>query len=628
MTQNLEVHVASKDALDVREFSVRQSMSSLFSVTITAVSKNADIDFESVIGQEASFTLHGRSADGQPRTWSGVCSEFHQLAVDDEGLSTYHFTIVPKLWLATQRRNHRIHQVKSELEIVEKMLEEWAIDVEKKISGTYKSRKYRVQYGESDFAFISRMLEDAGISFYFEHKGGKTTCVLHDAPQTNGARTPIAFRDAPSVADREHVTAARISRRVRPGKYTLGDHDYRKPADYELLASHGGDSGGVEDKLEQFHYTPGAFLFESDKGDPTPHADDKGKHRTDELEAGKLARKRLAAKRGDATIAAFRTNVIDLAPGVVTSVLDHPHRDLGDGKKLLVTESQIDGKHDSELSHTCEVRSADQPYHPALKTEKPKVQGCESATVVGPAGDEIHCDEFGRVRVSFHWDRESKMDDNSSCWIHVSQTWGGTGYGGVNLPRVGQEVIVDFLGGDPDRPMITGRVYTNLQKIPYKLPDNKTQSGWKSNSTQQTGGFNELMFEDKAGSELLRMRAEKDMLQRVNHDKDTSVGSNRSDSIEGNDKESVNGDQTHAVDGNKASMVGQDEIAKILGDLISMAGGQRVLKTLGDHISQALTHTISSDESTTISVGQSTIHIGPDSIIINSPKLLLNPGSG
>jgi type VI secretion system secreted protein VgrG len=209
----------------------------------------------------------------------------------------------------------------------------------------------------------------------------------------------------------------------------------------------------------------------------------------------------------------------------------------------------------------------------------------------------------------------------------VSQPWGGSGFGGSNLPRVGQEVIVDFLGGDPDRPMIVGRVYTNLQKTPYKLPQNKTQSGWKSNSTNNTGGYNEMMFEDKAGSELLRMRAEKDMNQRVNNNKDTSIGNNRTDAIAANDKESVGGDQTHSVDGNKQTSVGKDQITSILGDLLKMTGGDQIMKTIGQFASQAATHQITSDQSTTITVGSSTIHIGPDSIIIQSPKVLLNPGA-
>lgn len=625
MNDNMEVTIASKDALDVREFSVHQSMSTLFTVTVTAMSKNPDIDFEAVIGQDASFTLHGRSVDGTPRTWTGICNELHQLRAEEKGLTAYHLTIVPKMWLASQRRNHRIFQNKTELDIAQQILEEWGVDIEKKLESTYKSRKYRVQYGETDYAFLSRMLEEAGICFYFQEKEKKSVCVLSDAPQRNEERAkPIAFRDEPSLADKEHVTSVRISRQVRPGKLTLRDHDYRRPADFPLGASAG--SGGVEEKLESFHYVPGAFVFETDKGEPTPFADDKGMHRADESEGAKLAEKRLHASRSDASIASFHTNVIDLHPGMVMSMLDHPQRELGDGKRLLVLESRIDGRANEDISHSCEVRGADQPYAPPMRQKKPKADGVESATVVGPSGEEIHTDEFGRVRVQFHWDREGSRDENSSCWIHVSQPWGGAGFGGSNLPRIGQEVIVDFLGGDPDRPVITGRVYTNLQKTPYKLPVNKTQSGWKSNSSPSNGGYNEMMFEDKAGSELLRMRAEKDMNTRVNNDQKSSIGRHRSDSVDGNDRETVAGNQNHNVDGNKSSTVGKDEIASILGNLISMAGGERVMKTIGSFMSQALSHSISSDTGTTISVGQSRIEIKPDSIVIQSPKVLLNPG--
>jgi len=624
---NMEVSVASKDELDVREFSVHQSMSSLFTVTLTAVSKNPDIDFESVVGQEASFELHGGGTGDKGKTWHGICSELHQLAVEDDGASTYHLRIVPKLWLASQRKNHRMFQMASELDIAEKIMKEWGVELEKKITGQYKKRKYRVQYGETDFAFMSRMLEEAGITFYFEQKDDQTVCVLSDAPQSNEKReSAIPFRDSPSASDKEHVTAVRVSRHIRPGKVTVRDHDYRLSASYKLAQSASGEGVGVEQQLESYHYSPGAFLFESDKGEPTPNADDKGKHRTDESEGSKLVQKRLRAARGDASAVVFHTNVIDLMPGTVMSVLDHPARELGKGKQLLVIESRIDGRQEEDWSHYVEARPADKSYHPPVQTEKPKVSGVESATVVGPAGEEIHTDEFGRVRVHFHWDRESRMDDNSSCWIHVSQPWGGSGFGGSNLPRVGQEVIVDFIGGDPDRPMVVGRVYTNLQKTPYKLPANKTQSGWKSNSTNNTGGYNELMMEDKAGSELVRMRAEKDMKTRVNNNQDLSVGADRKDTIEGFDREHVQKDQTHTVDGNKTTSVGMDQITSILGDLMKMTGGDQVLKTIGNYVSQALQHQITSEIGTTISVGASTIHIGPDSIVIQTPKLLLNPG--
>lgn len=626
MSVNEEVAVASKDMLDVREYSVQQRMNTPFAVTITAVSLNNDIDFEEVIGKEAGFTLHGPGPDSGKRTWRGMCTEFHQSGVDEKGLATYHIQIAPKLWLASQRSNYRIFQVMNEIDIARQLLNEWGIEHLLKIQGQYKPRKYRVQYGETDLAFLSRMLEEAGVSFYFVDQDEKTILVLADAPQSGEDRSkPIAFRDKPSPADKEHVTAVRISRYVRPGKVTMRDYDYRKPAEYALGAS--AASGGVEETLESFHYEPGAFNFGSAVGEFTPFADDRGMFRTDAEEAQRLAAKRLQATRSDAGVATFRCNVIDLAPGSILRVLDHPQRELGDTKKLLVLQSQISGKRDEEMIHACEVRSANQPYHPPLRHIKPRAHGVENATVVGPIGEEIHTDEFGRVRVQFHWDREGLRNSTSSCWIHVSQLWSGAGYGGTNLPRVGQEVIVDFLGGDPDQPVITGRVYTNLQKTPYSLPENKTRSGWRSNSSPSYGGYNEIMFEDRAGNELVHTRAQKNMTTLVNNDHLTTIGNNRSTMVIKHETKNVGGSQSNSIQGSNTLMTGKDFMESVLGDFNSTASKDRVLHTAGTSSSQAQNHTISSDQATTITVGNSMIHIGPDSIIIQSPKVLLNPGA-
>ncbi len=626
MSHNQEVRIASGDALDVREFSISESMSTLFSVTVTAVSKNPDIDFEGAIGQEASFTLRARSLTGEARTWRGVLSELHQVRTDEDGLSTYQLRIEPRLWLASQRRNSRIFQTKSELDIARQLLREWEIETDEKITGRYKTRKYRVQYGETDFAFLARMLEEAGITFYFTEKDGRTVCVLSDAPQNNEQRPlPIAYHDKPSNdAGAEHVTAVRVSRLVRPGKLTLRDHDYRRPAGFALGAS--ATRGGVEEHLESFHYEPGAFLFEASGGLSTPVADDRGMHRTDETEGAELAKRRLAASRADAATVSFRTNVVDLAPGSVVRILNHPQREVADDKKLLVIGSRIEGTHDKPIVHACETLAAAAPYHPPLRQPKPKAGGVESATVVGPGIEEIHTDEFGRVRVQFHWDREGDRDENSSCWIHVSQTWGGAGFGGTNLPRVGQEVIVDFLGGDPDRPVITGRVYTNLQKTPYPLPANKTRSGWRSNSSPSYGGYNEIMFEDKAGGELVHMRAQRNMTTQVNNDQMSSVGNNRSTSVSKHETVTVGGNKNSSTQGSNTSMTGADFMQSVLGMFTSLASADRMLHTEGSSSSQAQTHSISSDQGTTLTVGSSMIHIGPDSIVIQTPKLLLNPG--
>ena len=568
--------MASGDSLDVRSFHALERMNELFQITVVALCENPDIDFESVAGQPMTFTARQGTDAVDTRTWTGLCSHIEQLIAEDRGASTYKLVLVPALWLLAQRRNHRMFQLASEVDIAQKILGEWSIPFTLELTGTYKKRKYRVQYAETDHAFLNRILEDAGISYYFRTDGAETTLVLHDAPQIAPPRAnPIAFRDNPSDADREHITEVRIGRRVRPGKYTLRDHDYRRPPSYDLRSS-AKAAGGIEESLERFHYVPGAFLFESDKGEATPIADDKGRYRTDEREAESMAKRRLAAQRAAARTVTFDTNTIDLAPGTVVSFLDHPKSELAPGKTFLVTGLELAGQANGRWSCTCDAVTAAAPYHPPLVTPRPRTSGVESATVVGPAGEEIHTDEFGRVRVHFHWDRESKMNETSSCWIHVSQPWGGSGFGGSNLPRIGQEVIVDFLGGDPDRPIIVGRVYTNLQKTPYKLPDNKTQSGWQSRSSPggSASNYNEIMFEDKKGRELVRMQAEKDLDKLVKNDESVRIGHDRTKQVGHDDALTVGNDRTRQV--------GHDETVSIGNDRTRMVGNNESV-TIGNN---------------------------------------------
>ncbi len=565
-TTRLSVRVASGEPLSVREFVVEERMNALFAVQVVAVVADPSLDFEAAVGMPASFAAVSRIAPSRPRLWSGVCSHLRQVRVEPTGLSTYEIEIVPQLWLLDQRRNYRMFQQRSELEIALALLAEWGIEPELRVTSTYRKRKYRVQYGESDYAFFCRMLEDAGVAFFFEQGEAGTTLVLADAPQAAAPRAPhIAFRDRATAAEREHVTEVAVGRRVRPGRYTVRDHDYRRAPSYKLLAT-ARDGRGVEDRLERYHYVPGAFLFESERGEETPFADDRGRYRTDEGEADKLAQRRLEAQRTTALLCSFATNALDLSPGVVVGFLDHPHARLADDKRHLVVASSLRGAVDREWTHRCEAVSAEVPYRPPLATPKPRVNGVESATVVGAPGEEIHTDEFGRVRVHFHWDRESAMNDQSSCWIHVSQSWGGAGFGGLNLPRVGQEVIVDFIGGDPDRPIVVGRVYTNVQKVPYKLPDAKTQSGWKSASTHGTGGYNEISFEDSATQELFHMQAEKDMSKLVKHDEKGTVGRDRTRSVGRDEASKVGNDRRREVGHDERLGVGNDRHRQVGND--------------------------------------------------------------
>lgn len=644
--RNLEVSIATNDVLEVRQFTVREGMSQLFHISLQVVTRSPSIDFDRVVAQPARFMLNAAGdletqiLGAEPRVWTGVCSQIHEVETETAGLSTYQVDIVPQLWLLSQRQNYRIFQQKSEPQIVLDVLREWGITPELRIDlGEYKPRKYRVQYAETDFAFISRMLEAAGISFTFQTVDGETKLVLTDKPQTNERRREnLRFVENVDV-NTQHValaTGVAVSQQVRQGRFVVRDHDYRRHPSYNLAAT---ATGGLdaEQRFERFQYEPGAFLYGAEANGETPVADDRGRTRTDEREGANLAQRRLDANRAEAKRVMFTTNLIDLAPGTVLAIVDHPRADLGAENPLLVLTVAYDGFHMGAWSVHVEAVTAAQAYRPPVVTPRPTISGIESATVVGPEGEEIHCDEFGRVRVRFHWDRESRFDENASIWIHVSQPWAGAGYGATMLPRVGQEVLVDFLGGDPDRPVITGRVYTAIQTTPYALPANKTQSGWKSNSSPSNGGYNEIMMEDKAGSELLRIRAQKDQQINVLHDRTTSVGHDCSTSVGNNQSLQVGVNYSASVGSNASWSIGRNSSTTVTASCSISSGGPMSLSTSsgmslsgGPSIGATATNIqVTAGETMTLTAGNgaSTIILCASGIIINGPKVWVNPGA-
>ncbi len=481
-TNALVVTLASEDRLDVREFTVEEGLSRLFDVRLEAVSTSVDVDFEAAIGGAARLEILRLSlVDGDTRHWSGICAGIEQVEVEEAGLSTYTIHIVPRMWLLTQRRNYKVFQDKSELDIALEVLAGWGIQPSLQLdAGAYPKRRFRVQYAETDFDFVNRLLEDIGVTYYFEQAGNDTSLVLVDCPNKGAARPPVSFVDKPNerVAI-EYVTAVRSRRQVRPGRYTQSDVDYRKALDYPL-ASSAAQGNAVESQLERYHHNYGSFLWKAEGGGDTPHADDRGPARTNEREGAKQVNKRLEAQRGDARACAFRTIAHDLRPGKVFTIVGHPRAEIA--SPLLVVTSSFSGSVVGDWLHTCEARYTDVDYRPPLRTPKPRTLGVESATVTGPAGEEIHTDEFGRVRVHFHWDREGASDETSSCWVPLSQAWAGAGFGAISLARVGQEVLVDFLGADPDRPVVVGRVFTTTMPPPYALPKYKMVGGHRSES--------------------------------------------------------------------------------------------------------------------------------------------------
>jgi type VI secretion system secreted protein VgrG len=542
--------------LSVRSVRVHEAVSSLFEVRVEAVSPSEDLSFEAIVGRGATLRIRAEGGGAEKtRFLRGVCRSMEQIRVEPSGLSTYAIAIVPPLWLLTQRTNHRLFQHLSAVEIARALLAEWGIAASFAVDEALHPRlELRVQYGESDFDFLCRVLEDAGIAFLFPNREDGATLVLSDDLQALALGEPhetLSFIDDASTArDRPHVTDVRLSRAVQPNQVTIGDHDFRRSPSFQLV----GNAGPAGDRLEQYRYRPGAFLVDGTPSDPTA--------RHDEKEGRAQAERALTRAQAATRVVSLRTNVIVTA-GQAIAIRGHARSELAPDKRLLITEVTTTGTIGGDV--TREVRAAfigpNRPgsadrWLPAARVTRPRVHGVQSAVVVGPNGQEIHTDELGRVRVQFPWDREGRFDERSSCWIRVSQGWAGGAYGMMALPRVGQEVLVGFVDGDPDHPVVVGRVFNATSTIPYKLPEHATISTWKSASSPGADGSNEILFEDAKGGERLFVQAERDLERLVKRDSTTTIGNDRRVRIAQDDSLEVGGDRRARVSNSDVATVG------------------------------------------------------------------------
>ena len=632
---NLKLAFASlgADVLDVRHFSIHEAMNDLFEVSVLATSTDDNIDLDAVVGNGAAFKLEtgNYQATTPVRVWAGVCAHMSQVHAEPApGVSMYHVMIVPMLWRLTLRRQSRIFQHMTTPEIVQSVLAEWLITPVMNLSGEYKPHEYCVQYGESDFAFISRLLEDAGISFRFAHAAttGKgediTKLVFNDAPQREDARKSklvYAGHQTPRFgADEDFCATVNITQRIKPGRVTLRDYDFRLTPNLPLLAT--SKSGGREDVYEQYDFAPGAFWWDTEQPEK-PVADIDHAPKTD-IDASKaLADRDLAAARRRKLLVSFHTNALDLAPGSIVGLNqgspltpNHPRPDLAPDKKLLVIESSIEGDVAGEWSMTASCVFSEFVYRPERRTPKPRIYGVQSALVVGPAGQEIFTDEYGRVRVQFHWDREGKYDEKSSCWMRVSQPWAGGAFGMINIPRVGHEVLVEFYEGDPDRPVITGRVYNGTTVVPWSLPGNQTKSGWRSNSLPSSAklGYNEISFEDSAGNEEIHFQAEKNLTYIVKNDESSHIGDARAIVIGKAD--------TLDVGVQRATKIGQTESLDV-GMSRTITVGQSDIKSVGMTCNVSVGPTVGTamdaqGKKIVITTGGASITLAGDDIFLNA----------
>jgi type VI secretion system secreted protein VgrG len=536
---NLKLEVESKAPFDVRDVTAQENLNQPWMVKLFVRSPKHDLDLSKIVTRPAAVRV--TMVEGLHRVWTGVVSSIEHVNWDtaSTALSTYRVTVVDNIALLQFRRGHRIFQHKKIPHIVDAILKEWKIEAEWRVDiGAYKEKEYCLQYGESDYDFVHRLLEEAGITYYFINKGAgggmiQSQIVFNDKPQATARSVTLPWVDNPNeVGGTGFFTSVRLAHTHKPGLVTLGDYNFRKPK--KPLFASSDKATGIEGSREIYEYAPGNFLIETGGPGQGPGdekvADDKSTTTHDWEDFGKKkAQLFLESVRRDKRIIQYHTSNQALRAGGVFAIDPHPHSEL-DGKDMLCISSICMVNAVGEWTVQGAAVFADQPYRPARITKKPTISGVQAAIVTGPKGEEIYVDELGRVRVRFLWDREGEFDDKATCWLRVSQMWGGSQYGVVNLPRIGHEVIVDFLDGDPDQPVIVGRLHTVPAPQPYILPKHKTRSTWQTNTTpNQASGkdFNERMFEDKKGEELVFVQAQRNFMSLTKRHETERTGEDR-----------------------------------------------------------------------------------------------------
>lgn len=577
----------------------RDEISRCFAYTVGFVGPSSDIDPLKMLGGVVSV-----EGESDPKRWfSGLVSEFRLTRIEDR-LAYYEAVVRPWLWFLGNATDCRIFQNMTAVEIVEKIFSKYGTaKFEKRLQGSYPSREYCVQYDESDLDFVQRLLEHEGIFYFFEHDEGKHTLVLCDAmsklkPAPGYEKIPYNFEGQGSRRDVEYITEWIPGSSVRPGAYAHTDYDFQKPG-ADLMAKSAQPFGHKEAAGENYRQ-PGAHL-DVGRGDTLAGI------RREELQAVHQRITAVGTVRG-------------LHSGCTFKLESFPRDDQNQEYLVVSAEYRLfdpgyrtqNEAHSENFKIVLGVAPTALPYRPPRITARPIMRGPQTATVVGPSGEEIFTDKYARVKVQFHWDRLGKKNENSSCFVRVSQTWAGGGWGFIQIPRIGQEVIVDFLEGDPDLPIITGRVYNASQMPPYGLPGNATQSGWKSNSSKGGGGYNELMFEDKAGSELVNFQAQKDHNLLIKHDRTKLVQHDQSDRIDHDAKHSVGHNLDEDVGNNKTVKVGVDQTTNIGSNDTETVGKNRSL-TVGAnetiHVVSNSTENIDANHSQTVAIVQ-TVTVG------------------
>jgi type VI secretion system secreted protein VgrG len=616
------------DALLLDSFVGVERVSDPFRFVLRLLSPNPNVDMQSLLTKPAVLTFQ-LAGDAERHIHGNIC-RMKLLEVGADAMAAYEAEVVPWFWFLTLFSDCRIFQNMAVPDIVEKVFKDRGFtDFRANLQGTYNPREFCVQYRETDFNFVSRLLEEEGIFYYFEHTEDKHTMVLADDVSAFAAcpnqPNDASVQFAPTTGgrlDNDVVFTLEAEYRVQTGTASHTDYDFTKP-NASLFATLAGTQKG-----EAYDY-PGKYATKDD-------GDHYARIRLEELEVG------ISTVRGASNCMGFEsgykftlTNHYRDAANMDYTLLMVEHR----ARNTSYSAGQVDP---FEYKNRFEAIPNSVPFRPARRARKPVIDGTQTAVVVGKSGEEIWTDQYGRVVVQFFWDRQGTSNENSSCWIRVAQGWAGKQWGYICIPRIGQEVIVSFLEGDPDRPIITGSVYNAVQMPPYTLPDNQTQSTWKSMSSKGGGGFNELRFEDKKGSEQIFIHGEKDMDMRIKNDRREWIGEDRHlvvvrDKLEktGRDShldltrdhiEKIGRDHHLTISGKEAiSITGSHSLA-VTGDVIEQFSGNHSSQVTQNLYLKAMQVVIEGMTGLTINVGGSFVTINSGGVFISGPMVMINSG--
>ncbi|KEA64653.1 VgrG-3 protein [Marinobacterium lacunae] len=612
------------DALILREYKGWESLSSEpldirrpchgFYYQIDLASRRADIKPDDVVDKRVSLLM---LSDGhEVQRVNGIARSFSR---GDSGHAHtfYALELVPALERLSLRQNSRTFQHKNVPEIVSILLQEMGIeDYAFALKREGSPREFCVQYRETDLDFLHRLIAEEGIIYAFEHRGDSHTLVFtDDSAGLPLLAHPLAYNAQPGGSDdRPYVSALTRNSRADVSHSQLKDYSFKKPAYRFLHTAHASEIDyQIADRYEHYDY-PGRYKQDV---------------------SGKVfSRIRLEYLRRESETALGKSNAPNVRAGTRFKLADHP--DTAANRDWLVVFIEHQGSQHQALEEAggqgmtrYTNRFTLIPAHrrwQGCPQPRPQVDGPCVAVVVGPPGEEIHCDEHGRVKVHFHWDRYSNGDDRSSCWVRVSQGWAGAQYGTMAIPRIGHEVIVSFLNGDPDQPIVTGRVYHAANRPPYPLPEHKTKTVIRT-ETHGGQGFNELSFEDQASREMIYLHAQKDYEGRIEHDHSTSVGHDqhlniehdRFSRVQGNDHLSVDGEQRLHVKQNRSVEVDSSLHQKV-GNKTSLVSGSEI------HIKAGSKVVLEAGAEITLKAGGSFIKIDPAGVHLVGSAINLNSG--